>query len=129
MNSALLAFAAIPCALIAAAVLAAARRHTGRDVTPLEHAAIAIGVQAAWAALTGDWWAGAAIGIALFVGREHAQAEARYIAAHGGSRRATPRLPELGALSPSVWRVGDVLDVAAPAAATLILAGVLYAAA
>lgn len=131
MMSIIYLLAALALGLAGALVFAAltARWRIAVDLTPVEHAIVAVAVQTGWALAVGDWWAGAAIGIALFVGREHAQAEARYIAAHGGSRRATPRLPELGALSPSVWRVGDVLDVAAPAAATLILAGVLYAAA
>lgn len=124
MNSVLLAFAAIPCALIAAAALAAARRHTGRDVTPLEHAAIAIGVQAAWAALTGDWWAGAAIGTAIFVGREHAQSESRL-------RKASLARGDfwdvLRAFRPAIWRRGDVLDVAMPAVATVTIAGAIHA--
>lgn len=124
MNSVLLAFAAIPCALIAAAVLAAASRHTGRDVTPLEHAAIAVGAQCAWAALTGDWLAGAAIGVALFVGREHAQAEARMRKA--GVARGD-FWDVLRAFHPDLWRRADLLDIAAPLAATAAIAGVAHA--
>ncbi len=41
----------------------------------LEHALIALVVQAAIGLLTGNWWAGAALSAGVFIGREHAQAE------------------------------------------------------
>ncbi|TXF11941.1 hypothetical protein [Pelomicrobium methylotrophicum] len=97
------------------------------DMTPIGHALIAAAVQAAWGLAVGDWWAGAVIGTAIFVGREHAQAEYQYIAIHGGLRYMAPWPPELGALHPLLWRRTDVLDLAAPAAATLIIAGVMHA--
>jgi hypothetical protein len=93
-----------------------------RDLTPIEHAIVAAAAQAGWGFATGDWWAGAAIGTAIFIGREHAQAEYRYIGAHGGSRYATPRPAEIGCLHPKYWRIGDVLDVLVPAAACCVIA-------
>lgn len=94
------------------------------DLTPLEHAVIAVVIQAGWAFAAGDWWAGAAIGIAVFAGREHAQAEYRYIRAHGGNRYATPRLPEIACLHPRWWSLGSVLDVIVPALACVVLAAI-----
>jgi len=97
------------------------------DLTPVEHAIVAAAAQAGWGFATGDWWAGAAIGIALFVGREHAQAEYHYINAHGGSRYAT-RLPaEIGCLHPRYWHMGSVLDLAVPAAICIAIAGAAHA--
>jgi hypothetical protein len=82
-----------------------------RDLTPIEHAIVAAAAQAGWG-----------IGTAIFIGREHAQAEYRYIGAHGGSRYATPRPAEIGCLHPKYWRIGDVLDVLVPAAACCVIA-------
>ena len=41
--------------------------------TNWEHAGFALLMQIAIALPTGNWWAGAAFGIAFFLGREHAQ--------------------------------------------------------
>lgn len=81
-----------------------------------EHAGYALLMQAAIVLTTGDWWAGAAFGAAFFVGREHAQAEDRYIAANGGTRYATPLPAEFGALLPSSWNLDSALDFVVPAA-------------
>lgn len=92
------------------------------DITPIEHALAAVAIQCVWAMSTGDWWGGAAIGIGTFIGREHAQAEYRYIDAHGGSRYTTPHPPELGCLHPRYWTLDSVLDFAVPAAAVIAIA-------
>lgn len=96
-----------------------------KDITPVEHAVIAVVVQTAWALLTGDWWAGAAIGTAIFIGREHAQAEYRYVDANGGKRYETPLPPEIGCLRSRYWDVGSILDVVAPAVACVGVAAVV----
>jgi hypothetical protein len=93
--------------------------------TNFEHALWALGIQVTLALLTGDWWLGAAVGIAVFVGREHSQAEERYIKANGGERYGTPIRAEFGAFLPRYWDVDSVLDVAVPAAACVALAAVM----
>lgn len=81
-----------------------------------EHLGFALLVQAVIGLLTGNWWAGAAAGAFFFLGREHAQAEHRYIYANGGARYLTPAMPELAALNPRHWRLDDVLDCVVPVA-------------
>jgi hypothetical protein len=101
------------------------RWHVSIDLSPVEHAIVATAVQSGWGLATGDWWSGAAIGISIFIGREHAQAEYRYIAANGGSRYSTPLQPEIGCLQPRYWKVGDVLDLLMPVAACVIVAALV----
>ena len=43
--------------------------------TNLEHAVYALAMQIVIGLLTQNWWAGAAAGMAFFIGREHAQRE------------------------------------------------------
>ena len=43
--------------------------------TNFEHAAYALIIQLIIGLLTNNWWAGAAAGMAFFIGREHAQRE------------------------------------------------------
>ena len=45
--------------------------------TNFEHAGYAALMQLVIGVVTGDWFAGACFGIAFFVGREHAQAQAK----------------------------------------------------
>jgi hypothetical protein len=129
MTIALIVIAALFAGLTLALGFAALTAHwrIRIDLTPVEHAIVAATVQAGWGFATGDWWAGAAIGIAIFIGREHAQAEDRYIDAHGGSRYATPRPAEIGCLQPRYWDMGSVLDLAVPVAVCIAIAGVAYA--
>ena len=54
----------------------------------LQHAVMALAAQALLGLTTGNWWAGAALGSAYFVGREVAQAEYRWIEWFGKGRRA-----------------------------------------
>ena len=89
----------------------------------LEHTLIALGFMSAIGLLTGSWLAGAAFGIAFFLGREHAQAEARYVKANGGDRYATPHAPALGGLRPSSWNTDSVLDFVFP----IVACGLAYA--
>lgn len=90
--------------------------------THVEHAFYALLMQYLLAALAGDWWLGAAFGAAFFCGREHAQAEERYIVRHGGHRYQT-RLPaEFGALLPSSWNNDAVADLVCPALVVVIVA-------
>lgn len=50
----------------------------------------------------------------FFVGREHTQAEYRWIAAYGGGKRAN--LPYWGGFDPRVWSLKSILDFALPLA-------------
>lgn len=86
------------------------------------HLTTALLVQAAIGLLTGDWWAGAALGAGLFLGREHAQAEYRWIAAYTpDGRRAS--LPWWGGFDPRVWRKLDAwADWLLPVAAVIAVA-------
>jgi hypothetical protein len=73
----------------------------------LEHLLISICLQAVIGGLTGNWWAGGAVCAALFVGREQAQAEYRWIALFGGGDRT--KLRWWDALRPSVWNVHNAV--------------------
>lgn len=94
------------------------------NLTSLEHAAVAITVQTVIGLLTGNWWAGAAAGAFLFVGREHAQAEYRWIEMFGqGLRR---NMPEFGGFDRRVWMEVDCwLDWLVPAMACVGLASIV----
>ena len=69
----------------------------------IQHLMIALTVQAVLGWLTGNWWAGAALGAGIFIGREHAQAEYKWIKLYGQGRRAN--LPWWGWADPRVWDV------------------------
>lgn len=124
MNIIVIMLFSLAAALALALMLAAVSRwlRIRIDLTPIEHAVAAVAVQSGWALAMGDLWAGAALGIAIFVGREHAQAEYRYIHANGGNRYATPLPAELACLHPRWWSKDSVLDVVVPASACLALA-------
>jgi hypothetical protein len=66
----------------------------------LEHLLISLCLQAAIGFATGNWWAGAAVCAALWIGREQAQAEYRWIARHGGKRA---NLRWWDSLRPEAW--------------------------
>tara|TARA_R110000868_G_C10960758_1_gene768465 strand:+ start:1000 stop:1275 length:276 start_codon:yes stop_codon:yes gene_type:complete len=84
------------------------------------HAAVALLLQAAIALATGDWWLGAALGVGLFAGREHAQAEYRWIEHYGSGRRAN--MPWYGGFQPKAWTGKAVLDVVLASAAVVAVA-------
>lgn len=84
------------------------------------HAALALLVQAAIGLLTGNWWAGAAFGVGLYIGREHAQAEYRWIERYGFGVRAN--MPWHGGFQGRVWTIKSVVDAIAPAAAVIFVA-------
>jgi len=70
-------------------------------VTNLQHLAIAIALQAFVGLTTGNWWAGAALAAGIFAGREHAQAEYRWIEQVGQHKRAN--LHPWDALDIKMW--------------------------
>lgn len=91
--------------------------------TNIEHTLYALGMQAVIGLLTGDWWAGAALGAGFFLGREHSQAEERYIAAHGGKRYETPMRAEWAVLvERRWWDIDSLLDWVMPAIAVVAVA-------
>ena len=95
------------------------------NITNWQHLGVAVALQILIGALTGNWWAGAAFGVAVFVGREHAQAEYKYIQKNGGKRHAAPLPPEIGCLHPDYWSRDAVIDVALPALGVGAVAAVM----
>jgi hypothetical protein len=82
--------------------IATAQRGIGEDFANTAlHAAGAIAVQSLVASMTGNWWTGAAAGGALFLGREIAQAEYRWIERFGSGQRANLRW--WGGFDARVW--------------------------
>lgn len=71
----------------------------------LEHTLIALAVQLVVGLTTRNWWAGAALASAYFVGREIAQAEYRWIETLGHGLRAD--MPWWGPFDPRVWPKAD----------------------
>lgn len=88
----------------------------------MAHAVIALLLQVIFAQISNNWWIGAAFGAALFIGREHAQAEYRWIAEYSpDGRRAS--MPWWGGFDPRVWHHLDAItDWLAPIVAVIALA-------
>lgn len=93
--------------------------------TNWEHLIIALVMQGVIGLLSGNWWAGAAFGAAWFLGREHAQAEYRYIKCNGGDRYSTPKLPEIAAFNPNLWSKDSILDFVLPVAGVIVIASII----
>lgn len=72
------------------------------------HTLIALIAQAAIGLLTGDWRLGAFLASGVFIGREHAQAEYRWIETYGLHVRAN--MPWWGGFDPKVWNLKSLLD-------------------
>ena len=89
------------------------------DWTTLQHAVIAL-ICSGIGWLCGQPIAGAAFGAALFLGREHAQAEYRWIERFGNGKRAN--LPIWGAFDYRVWDMGSILDWLVPLVVSSIFA-------
>lgn len=84
--------------------------------THFEHAVIALVMQAVIGLLTGNWWAGAAAGAYFFLGREHAQAEAK-VRKEGWSKH-----PYFECLAPRYWSADALLDWITPAVVVVMVA-------
>lgn len=78
----------------------------------LEHSAYALLFMAIIGLLSGDWLAGAMLGVGFFVGREHAQAEYRVIQKFYDGKRAN--MPWYGGFEPRGWDLDSVLDLLFP---------------
>ena len=75
------------------------------DWTTLQHTLIALAFTGL-GYLIGNPLAGACFGVALLIGREHAQAEYRWIERYGNGKRAN--LPLWGGFDRRVWDLGIV---------------------
>jgi hypothetical protein len=84
----------------------------------LEHSAYALLFMAIIGLLTGNWFAGACVGSAFFIGREHAQAEYRVIQEFYEGKRAN--MPWYGGFEPRGWDRKSILDFVLPITATAI---------
>jgi hypothetical protein len=89
------------------------------DLSPVYHALLAVAVQVVIGLLTGNWWAGAAFGAAFYLGREHAQAEYRWIKEFGDGSRSS--MPWYGGFDPRIWsgNYASIADWAVPALAVV----------
>jgi len=91
-------------------------------MTNLQHLAIAVALQAFVGLTTGNWWAGAALAAGIFAGREHAQAEYRWIEQVGQHKRAN--LHPWDALEPRMWDFHSWFwNLSLPILAVLAIAG------
>jgi hypothetical protein len=71
--------------------------------------------------VTGNWWAGAALAAGIFIGREHAQAEYRWIEQVGQHKREN--LEPWDALQPRMWDFHSWFwNLSLPVAAVLAIA-------
>jgi hypothetical protein len=90
----------------------------------LEHLLMAVAVQAVLGWLTGNWWAGAALMSGVLMGREHAQAEYKWIEHYGHGRRAN--LPWWGWADRRVWDVHSWFwNLTLPVVAVVVMAGAM----
>ena len=89
------------------------------DWTPLEHSIIALFITLTVGVCLEDLLAGAALASGIFIGREHSEAEYRWMSLHKTNRTGKETL---GAFSPDVWDVGSLLDLLLPC----LCAGLLW---
>lgn len=85
----------------------------------MTHALIAALVQFTFGLLTGNWWIGAAMAL-FYVGREHAQAEYRWIEHFGHGRRAN--MPWWGGFDPNAWDRKSLSDWLFPLSSCALIA-------
>ena len=94
---------------------------THRLLFQFEHLLIALAVQAVLGWPTDNWWAGAALGAGVFIGREHAQAEYRWIERYGKHLRAN--LPWWGWADRRIWDFHSAFwNLALPVVAVVAIA-------
>lgn len=87
----------------------------------IEHAVVALLIQAVIGLATRNWWAGAALACGYFIGREVAQAEYRWIEQFGHGLRAN--MPCWGVFDGRVWTKADQwADWIGPVVATVPVA-------
>ena len=71
------------------------------NLSHLQHCAIALITQIIFGVFTGNWWIGAVAGASFFIGREHTQAEYRWIDKFGFGKREN--MPWWGGFDIRVW--------------------------
>jgi len=86
----------------------------------IEHTGITIILAVLSWLLTGNPIWGALAGAGIFIGREHAQAEYRWIENYGNGKRAN--MPWYGGFSVKAWDTKSVLDALLPIMAAAIVA-------
>ncbi|MEJ2410453.1 MAG: hypothetical protein P8Y58_08505 [Novosphingobium sp.] len=87
----------------------------------IEHTVVALAVQAIVGIWTRNWWTGAALASAYFVGREIAQAEYRWIEMFGHGLRAN--MPWWGPFDLRVWpKLDQWIDWIGPVTSTCAMA-------
>ena len=84
----------------------------------LEHSVYALLLMAIIGLLTGNWLAGACVGSAFFIAREHTQAEYRVIQKFYDEKRAN--MPWYGGFEPRGWDLKSILDFGLPIIVTTI---------
>ena len=84
----------------------------------LEHSVYALLFMAIIGLLTGNWLAGACVGSAFFIGREHAQAEYRVIEHFYEGKRAN--MTWYGGFEIRAWSLKSILDFGLPIIVTTI---------
>ena len=85
--------------------------------TNFEHAGYALLMQLVIGFVTGDWFAGTCFGIAFFVGREHAQAQAKL----GYTFKTT-----FQAFDVRKWSLDSQLDLLFPTVVCLVVWGISH---
>ena len=83
------------------------------NISNFIHAGYALLMQLIVWLITGDWLAGAMLGIGFFAGREHSQAEYRSIEKFYGGKRANMPNDFVGFM-PRAWDLDSVLDLLFP---------------
>jgi hypothetical protein len=84
----------------------------------LEHSVYALLFMAIIGLLTGNWFAGACVGSAFFIAREHTQAEYRVIQKFYDEKRAN--MPWYGGFEIRAWSLKSILDFGLPIIVTTI---------
>ena len=93
----------------------------GPVIIYFEHIILALAIQTLVGSLTGNWWAGAALSSAYFIGREAAQAEYRWIELYGAGLRAN--MPWWGPFDLRIWtKLDQWIDWLGPLVITSALA-------
>ena len=87
------------------------------------HALVAIAIQAFTGLLFHNWWVGGVFAVGIFMGREHAQAEYRWIERYGFGRRVN--MPWYGGFDPNVWNLKSLADFVLPALAVAAIISLL----
>ncbi|MFA5493260.1 MAG: hypothetical protein WC247_00665 [Porticoccaceae bacterium] len=89
------------------------------NITRLEHSVITLFVQALFGLLFDNWVIGAVLAVCFWLGREHAQAEYRWMRLFGNGTRAS--MPWYGGFDPKAWDKDGLFDWLVPIVAAIVL--------